>query len=362
MEMRYNPLGRTGLFVSELCLGTMTFAGKGLYRAIGEVSEKEAERLIGTALDSGINFIDTANVYSDGDSERLVGAALKSLARPREQVVVATKVRGRVGPGVNEVGLSRAHIMSAIDASLRRLGLDHVDLYQIHGLDPATPIEETIRAFDDVVRAGKARAVGWSNLPAWVAAKALTWASDRGLTRFESAQVYYSIAGRDIEREVAPLCQAEGIAVLPWSPLAGGLLSGKFDPEKKGPSDSRRASFDFPPVNMERLPRVLAALREVAGAHGVSVARVALAWLLTRPFVTSVIIGAKRPEQLVDNIAAADLRPRLSAEQLAALDRASALPPEYPNWMIEFQNARDPRGTAGGPTEATVRAVADSLK
>jgi aryl-alcohol dehydrogenase-like predicted oxidoreductase len=190
----------------------------------------------------------------------------------------------------------------------------------------------------------------------------LTWASDRGLTRFESAQVYYSIAGRDLEREIAPLCQAEGVALLPWSPLAGGLLSGKFDPEKKGPADARRASFDFPPVNMERLPRVLAALREVGDAHGVSVARVALAWLLTRPFVTSVIIGAKRPEQLADNLAAADLRPRLSAEQLASLDRASALPPEYPGWMVEFQNARDPRGTAGGPTEATVRAVAEGLK
>ncbi|HEY7373784.1 MAG TPA: aldo/keto reductase [Polyangia bacterium] len=360
--MRYNPLGRTGLFVSELCLGTMTFAGTGIYKAIGQVSETEAERLVGAALDGGINFIDSANVYSDGESERLLGAALKSLGRPREQVVVATKVRGRVGPGVNQVGLSRAHIMSAIDDSLRRLGLEHVDLYQIHGFDPATPIEETIRALDDVVRAGKARAIGWSNLPAWVASKALTWSSDRGLSRFESAQIYYSIAGRDIERELAPLCQAEGVAILPWSPLAGGLLSGKFDPDKKGPADARRASFDFPPVNMERLPRVLAALREVAGAHGVSVARVALAWLLTRPFVTSVIIGAKRPDQLADNLAAAELRPRLTAEQLASLDQASALPLEYPGWMIDFQNARDPRGTAGNLTAETVRAVAERLK
>jgi aryl-alcohol dehydrogenase-like predicted oxidoreductase len=360
--MRYNSLGRTGLFVSELCLGTMTFGGKGVYQAIGQVSAPEAERLVGAALDGGVNFIDTADVYSDGDSERLLGAALRSLGRPREQVVVATKVRGRVGPGVNEVGLSRAHIMSAIDASLRRLGLDHVDLYQIHGFDPVTPIEETIRALDDVVRAGKARALGWSNLPAWVASKALTWASERGLTRFESAQVYYTIAGRDIEREIAPLAQAEGVGILPWSPLAGGLLSGKFDPEKKGPSDARRASFDFPPVNMERLPRVLTALREVARAHGVSVARVALAWLLTRPFVTSVIVGAKRPDQLADNLAAADLRPQLSPEQLALLDKASALPAEYPGWMVDFQNARDPRGTAGALTEAAVRAAAERLK
>jgi aryl-alcohol dehydrogenase-like predicted oxidoreductase len=358
--MRYNPLGRTGLYVSEMCLGTMTFGGKGVYQAIGQVAAQEAERLVGAALDAGVNFVDTADVYSDGESERLLGAAMKALGRPREQVVVATKVRGRVGPGVNEVGLSRAHVLHAIDASLRRLDLEHVDLYQIHGHDPATPIEETLRALDDVVRSGKARYVGWSNLPAWVASKALTCASERGLARFESAQVYYSIGGRDIEREIAPLCQAEGVAILPWSPLAGGLLSGKFDPEKKGPSDARRAAFDFPPVNMERLPRVLTALREVAGAHQVSVARVALAWLLTRPFVTSVIIGAKRPDQLADNLAAAELR--LAPEEVALLDRASALPPEYPGWMVEFQNARDPRGTTGTPSEATIRAVAASLK
>src|SRR3954470_9488462 len=268
--MRYNPLGKTGLFVSELCLGTMTFGGKGLYTAIGDLDAKAAEQLVGTALDAGVNFIDTADVYSEGDSERLLGAALRSLARPREQIVVATKVRGRVGPGVNEVGLSRAHILASIDRSLARLGLDHIDLYQIHGFDPATPIEDTVRALDDVVRSGKVRYVGFSNLPAWVASKALTLAAERGLSRFVSAQVYYSLVGRDIEREIAPLCQAEGVAILPWSPLAGGLLSGKFDPAKKGPADARRASFDFPPVDLERLPRVLTALREVADAHSVS--------------------------------------------------------------------------------------------
>jgi aryl-alcohol dehydrogenase-like predicted oxidoreductase len=355
-----NPLGNTGLYVSELCLGTMTFGGSGVYQAIGKVGEQEAERLVGGALDAGVNFIDTANVYSDGESERLLGAALKALGRPREQVVVATKVRGRVGPGVNQVGLSRGHILSAIDDSLRRLGLDHVDLYQIHGFDPATPLEETLRALDDVVRAGKARYVGFSNLLAWQAAKALTLASERRLARFESAQVYYSIAGRDIEREIVPLAQAERVAILPWSPLAGGLLSGKFDPEKKGPADARRAAFDFPPVNMERLPRVLSALREVADANQVSVARVALAWVLTRPFVTSVIIGVKRPEQLADNLAATELR--LAPEHVARLDAASALPAEYPAWMLEFQNARDPRGTTGGPSEAAIRAVAERLK
>jgi aryl-alcohol dehydrogenase-like predicted oxidoreductase len=286
---------------------------------------------------------------------------LKALGRPREQVVVATKVRGRVGPGINEVGLSRAHILASIDASLRRLGLDHVDLYQIHGFDPATPIEETVRALDDVVRSGKARYVGFSNLPAWVASKALTFAAANGLARFQSAQVYYSIAGRDIEREIAPMCQAERVAILPWSPLAGGLLSGKFDPGKKGPAEARRASFDFPPVNLERLPRVLAALRAVAEATSASVARVALAWQLTRPFVTSIIIGARKREQLVDNLAAADLT--LSTEHVKLLDDASVLPPEYPGWMVEFQNGRDPRGVARGtPSEAQIRAAAERLK
>jgi len=358
--MRYNLFGQTGLYVSELCLGAMTFGGGGTWTAIGELGGREADELVGTALDGGVNFFDTADVYSDGQSERLLGAAFKALARPREQIVVATKVRGRVGPGVNQVGLSRAHILASIDASLQRLGLDHVDLYQIHGYDPVTPIEEIVRTLDDVVRSGKARYVGFSNLPAWLASKALTFASAHGLARFQSAQVYYSIAGRDIEREIAPMCQAERVAIMPWSPLAGGLLSGKFDPDKSGPADARRAKFDFPPVNMERLPRVLGALREVAAATGTSVARVALAWQLTKPFVTSIIVGAKKKEQLVDNLAAAQLV--LSADQIKALDAASALPAEYPGWMVEFQNARDPRGAARMPTEAEIRAVADRLK
>jgi aryl-alcohol dehydrogenase-like predicted oxidoreductase len=359
--MRYNLLGKTGLYVSELCLGAMTFGGAGgMWQAIGQLGQKEVLELISSALDAGVNFIDTADVYADGASERLVGEALKTLNRPREQFVVATKVRGRVGSGINQVGLSRAHILASIDASLRRLGLDHVDLYQIHGFDPATPIEETVRALDDVVRSGKARYVGFSNLPAWVASHAITFAEQNGLARFQSAQVYYSMVGRDIEREIAPLCQARGLAILPWSPLAGGLLSGKFDPDKKGPADARRASFDFPPVNMERLPRVLTALRRVAEETGVSVARVALAWELSKPFVTSIIIGAKKPEQLVDNLAATELR--LSTEQLQLLNEASALPPEYPGWMVDFQNSRDPRGSAAPPTDAEIRAAAARLK
>jgi aryl-alcohol dehydrogenase-like predicted oxidoreductase len=339
--MRYNVLGRTGLFVSELCLGTMTFGGKGFWEAIGKLGGKEVETLVGTALDRGVNFVDTANVYSEGESERLLGGALRALGRPRDQLVVATKVRGRMGPGVNQVGLSRAHVLASIDQSLERLGLDHVDLYQIHGFDPVTPIEETVRALDDVVRSGKARYVGFSNLSAWLAMKAMGFAEANGLARFQSAQVYYSIAGRDIEREIVPLAQSEGLAILPWSPLAGGLLSGKFDPDKKGPEGARRSSFDFPPVDRERLPRVLGALRRVASESGVSVARIALAWQLTRPFVTSVIVGAKNTAQLLDNLDAADVK--LSPEHVRQLDEASALPSEYPGWMLEWQN-RDPRG------------------
>jgi aryl-alcohol dehydrogenase-like predicted oxidoreductase len=340
--MRYKVLGKTGLFVSEMCLGTMTFGGKGFWEVVGRLGNEEAERLVGSALDAGVNFIDTADVYSEGESEKLLGAALAALARPREQVVVATKVRGRAGPGVNQVGLSRGHILASIDLSLKRLGLDHVDLYQIHGFDPVTPIEETVRALDDVVRSGKARYVGFSNLAAWQAMKAIGYAEAHGLARFQSAQVYYSIAGRDIEREIAPLAQSEQVAILPWSPLAGGLLSGKFKPNEKGPEGARRTSFDFPPVDRERLPRVLDALREVASALDVSVARVALAWQLTRPFVTSVIIGAKSREQLHDNLAATELV--LSPEQVKRLDDASALPSEYPGWMLDWQN-REPRGT-----------------
>ena len=340
--MRYKLLGKTGLYVSELCLGTMTFGGKGFWEAIGKLGSKDVDTLVGTALDHGVNFIDTADVYSEGESERLLGASLASLGRPRDQIVVATKVRGRLGKGVNQVGLSRGHILSSVDQSLQRLGLDYIDLYQIHGYDPVTPIEETVRALDDVVRSGKVRYVGFCNLAAWHAMKAVGFAEANGLARFQSAQMYYTIAGRDIEREIVPMAQSEGLAILPWSPLAGGLLSGKFDPNKQGPAGARRSSFDFPPVNMERLPRVLEALHSVATEANQSVARVALAWLLSRPFVTSVIIGAKTSEQLLDNLAAADSQ--LSSEQLKRLDEASALPSEYPGWMLDFQN-REPRGT-----------------
>ena len=343
--MRYRRFGNTGLYVSELTLGTMTFGGTGsFWQVMGALGGSAVDELLGATLDGGVNLIDTADVYGEGQSETLVGAALGALERPRDQYLIATKVRGRTGPGPNQIGLSRGHIMDAIDASLRRLRLDYVDLYQIHGVDPETPLEETVRALDDITRAGKVRYVGFSNLAAWQAMKALGFADREGLNRFVSAQVYYSIAGRDIEREIVPLAEDQGLAILPWSPLAGGLLSGKFDLDNPGPEGARRATFDFPPVNLDRGKVVLRALRSVADATGVSVARIALAWLLTRRFVTSVIIGAKNREQLADNLAASELT--LSPEHIAELDAASALPAEYPGWMFGFQNRqRAPEGT-----------------
>ncbi len=335
--MRNHPLGRTGLFVSELCLGTMTFGGgEGIWRQIGNLQQSDAERLVGQALDAGINFIDTADVYSGGLSEQITGQALKNLKVPRDNVVVATKVFGETGSGANARGATRSHILDGVKASLKRLQLDHIDLYQIHGFDPATPIEETMRALDQLVRHGHVRYVGVSNWAAWQIVKALGIAERLGLARFESLQAYYTVAGRDLERELIPMLRSEGLGLMVWSPLAGGLLSGKYGREQQqGEQGSRRATFDFPPVDRERAYDSIDAMRPIAEAHGVSVAQVALAWLLHQPQVTSVIVGAKRPEQLADNLAAAQLD--LSAQELAQIDQVSRLPAEYPGWMLERQ-------------------------
>jgi aryl-alcohol dehydrogenase-like predicted oxidoreductase len=333
--MRYRKFGRTGLFVSELCLGTMTFGGgEGLWSQIGTLQQAEAEGLIGRALDAGINFIDTADVYSDGRSELITGQALINLRVPRENVVVATKVFGETGAkGVNSRGMSRFHIMDGVKASLKRLQLDHIDLYQIHGFDPVTPIEEAVQALDNLVRDGQVRYVGVSNWAAWQIMKALGISERLGLARFESLQAYYTIAGRDLERELVPLLRSEEVALLVWSPLAGGLLSGKFGRDLKAEAGSRRIAFDFPPVNVERAYDCIDLMRKAAVARGVSVAQIAIAWLLHQKAVTSVIIGAKRVEQLTDNIAATAIT--LSDDELGALDKVSALPAEYPGWMLE---------------------------
>jgi aryl-alcohol dehydrogenase-like predicted oxidoreductase len=345
--MRYNLLGRTGLFVSELCFGTMTFGGgEGIWRQIGDLQQADAERLVGRALDAGINFIDTADVYAQGLSEQITGQALKNLKVPRDQVVVATKVFGMTAQAPNTRGASRAHILAGVKASLQRLQLDHIDLYQIHGFDPATPIEETVRALDTLVQHGHVRYVGVSNWAAWQIVKALGIAERLGLTRFESLQAYYTLAGRDLERELVPMLDSEGLGLMVWSPLAGGLLSGKYGREQQGEAGSRRTTFDFPPVERERAYDCIDAMREIARHKGVSVAQIALAWLLHQRAVTSVIVGAKKAEQLDDNIAAT--RVELDAMELARLDAVSALPAEYPGWMLERQ---------GGPRREQLEAA-----
>jgi aryl-alcohol dehydrogenase-like predicted oxidoreductase len=335
--MRYTKFGSTGLLVSELCLGTMTFGGEGgIWQHIGKLQQSEAENLIGRAIDGGINFIDTADVYSEGLSETMTGTALKNLKVPREDVVIATKVFGETGTkSVNSRGSSRYHIMEGVKASLRRLQLDHIDLYQLHGFDPATPIEETLRALDTLVQQGHVRYIGVSNWAAWQIAKALGISERLGLARFESLQAYYTIAGRDLEREIVPMLQSEGVGLMVWSPLAGGLLSGKYGRNVKAEEGSRRTTFDFPPVDLERGYDCVDAMRRIAQAKGVSVAQIALAWLLHQKVVTTVIIGAKRVDQLEDNLAATQVR--LSADELAELDKVSALPPEYPGWMLARQ-------------------------
>jgi len=335
--MRYNPLGQTGLYVSELCLGTMTFGGgEGMWRAIGAVQQQDADDLLRTALDAGINFIDTANVYAEGLSEEITGQALKNIGVPRDQVVVATKVLGPMGEGPNQRGASRYHILDQAKASLKRMQLDHIDLYQIHGFDPLTPIEETLEALDILVRHGHVRYVGVSNWAAWQIAKALGIAERKNLAPFRSLQAYYTVAGRDLEREIVPMLTSEKMGLMVWSPLAGGLLSGKYDRDNQTSGDGRRANFDFPPVNRDRAFDAIDVMRRIAQEKAASVAQVALAWLLHQPVVTSVIVGANRVEQLTDNLGAVDLE--LSADDLAAIDAVTALPAEYPGWMLERQS------------------------
>ena len=335
--MRYNPLGRTGLFVSELCLGTMTFGGAGFFEYMGGLKQDEADPLVKAALDAGVNFIDTANVYSNGLSEEVTGKAIKNIGIARHDVVLATKAFGPMGEGPNQRGLSRTHLIEACRESLKRLGTDYIDLYQVHGFDAATPIDETLRALDMLVSHGHVRYIGLSNWAAWQVEKALGVSERLNLARFQSVQSYYSLAGRELEREIVPMLRAEGMGLMVWSPLAGGFLSGKYsDAAGGGANDKgRRDTRAFPPVDEARGNKVVEVMRPIAAAHGRSVAQVALAWLLHQPAVTSVIMGAKRQDQLSDNLGAADLF--LSADELKALDEASTLPAEYPGWMFAVQ-------------------------
>lgn len=334
--MKHRPLGRTGLYVSEICFGTMTFGGQGWWKAMGEVDQGNANALVERALAAGVNFIDTADVYSEGHSERILGQALRDLKVKREDVIIATKVRGRTAPGPNTVGLSRGHIMHAVEASLKRLGLDYIDLYQVHGADLVTPIEETMSALDNLVSRGLVRYIGCSNMAAWQIMKALGLSRQYNYARFETVQAYYTIAGRDLEREIIPMLSDQQLGLMVWSPLAGGLLSGKFGRQSATPNDARRLTFDFPPVNKEHAFDIVDVIRPIAEARGVSVARIALAWLLHQKAVMSVIVGAKTITQLDDNLAATEIT--LSTEELATLDKASALAREYPQWMLDRQH------------------------
>ncbi|MEU8058093.1 aldo/keto reductase [Microbispora bryophytorum] len=343
--MKYRLLGHTGVWVSEISLGTMTFGGKEhpVFRTMGALGQEEVDRVVGTALDAGINFFDTADVYADGESEELLGRAI---GRRRRDVVLATKLLAPVGPGPNDQGLSRLHVMRALDDSLRRLKTDYIDLYQLHNYDHVTPIEETLSALDDAVRQGKVRYIGCSNFAAWQISKALGVSALHNQAKFAANQTLYSLVSRDAERDLVPMAEDAGLSLTVWQPLAGGFLTGKFD--RGGATteqDSRRArnGYDFVPFDEEKGFRVLDVLRTVAARHEVSPAQVAIAWLLAQRAVTSVIVGARKLEQLTDNIAAGDLA--LTEQDLAELDEVSRPPIAYPNWIQEqFAPVRIPAG------------------
>jgi aryl-alcohol dehydrogenase-like predicted oxidoreductase len=343
--MRYNRLGQSGLVVSELCLGAMTFGNRPSGFFQHDLDREGSTALVRQALEAGVNFIDTANLYTGGQSEEFVGDALRALGVARDQVVIATKGMGPMGEGPNDAGANRYHLLHQIDASLTRLGLEHVDLYQLHGWDPNCGIEEPLRALEDIVRSGRARYVGVSNWAAWQIAKALGIAERRGWDKFASVQALYTAANRELERELVPMMTSEGLGLMVWSPLAGGLLSGKYarDADAHGAAgqltgEGRRAKLDFPRTDKELAFELVEAMRPMAAARGVSVAAIALAWLLHQPVVSSVIVGARRPDQLAENLAASEIE--LASDELARLDALGAPEPEYPGWALASQVTR----------------------
>jgi aryl-alcohol dehydrogenase-like predicted oxidoreductase len=342
--MQYSRLGGTGLIVSRLAFGSMTFgAGTGVFASTYKVDQENADRLVARARDAGVNFFNTADVYAAGESERMLGRALGTR---RPEVVIATKLANRTGPALVDAGLSRRQVFAAAEGSLERLGTDYIDLYLVHKVDTLTPIEETIEALEDLVRQGKVRYIGFSNWPAWLAAKAVGIQRANGWSQFRAAEMYYSLVGRDLEHDVLPFCIDAGIGVMVWSPLAGGFLSGKYRRDKpKGDSSDRLSGLDFLPYDRERGHGIVDLLRSIATKHGASPAQVALAWLLTRPGVSSILIGASKVEQLDDNLGASDLR--LTAEDLAALDDASRPTVPYPHWftpMVADRRAHEALG------------------
>lgn len=327
--MDYRQLGRSGLRVSTITLGTMGFGGTGFAQVVGQIDVDGARRQISMCRDAGVNLFDTADMYSAGLSEEILGQALGS---DRDDVLIATKVRFPMGDGPNDAGLSRHHIVAGCEASLRRLGTDHIDLYQAHEWDGVTPVEETMAAFDTLVTSGKVRYVGCSNFAAWQMTKSLGISDRLGLTRYVSTQIHYTLQAREAEHEIVPACLDQGVGILVWSPIAGGLLSGKYRRGVSAPEGSRHLTdWDEPPVpDQDKLYDIVDKLVEIGDGHGVSAAQVALAYLLDKPGVTSVIVGARTPEQLADNVAAASLA--LSADEVAALDDVSASPLPYPFW------------------------------
>jgi aryl-alcohol dehydrogenase-like predicted oxidoreductase len=316
----------------------MTYGGggAGIWASIGKLQQDAVDEQVKSAVDAGINFIDTANVYSLGQSETLLGQSLKSLALPRDQLIIATKATGSMNETPNGRGQSRHHLFNEVDASLKRLQLDYIDLYQLHAFDPLTPFEESLSALNDLVRSGRVRYIGLCNMAAWQIMKSLAVSDRHAWARFSSVQAYYTIAGRDLEREIVPMISDQKLGLMVWSPLAGGLLSGKFrSADDKGPAGARRATFDFPVVNKDRAFQCIEVMRPMAAERRISVAQIALAWLLAKPFVSTVIIGAKSMDQLRDNIAST--RVQLSDSELRTLDEVSQLSPEYPGWMLAFQ-------------------------
>lgn len=328
MRMRF--LGKTGIKVSELCFGTMTFGGRSFFKHIGGLGQKEATHLVDMSLEAGINFFDTADVYSEGLSEEMLG---KALGKRRKDIILATKVRLKMGPGPNEVGLSRHHIIEGCNASLKRLGTDYIDLYQVHNFDPDTPLEETMRALDDLVRQGKVRYIGCSNFSGWQLMKALAISDKRGWDRFVTLQALYSLLARELENEMVPLCLDQGLGILVWSPLSGGFLSGKYRRGKPQPKGTRLSGSQprFQPLDEEKGYDIVEELDKIAKAHKATVAQAALNYLLAKEGVSSVIIGARTPEQLADNLKTVEWE--LSAEEVARLDEMSQPIPLYPYWM-----------------------------
>lgn len=335
MKMRF--LGNSGVKVSELCFGAMTFGGKGYWKVIGELEQKDANELVNLALEAGVNFFDTADVYSEGLAEEILG---KALGKHRNEIILATKVRGRTGKGPNEVGLSRHHIIENCNASLKRLGTDYIDLYQLHGFDPYTPQEETLRALDDLVRAGKVRYIGASNHSGWQLMKALAISDKQNLEKFVTLQAHYSLVSRDLENELVPLCLDQKLGILPWSPLGGGFLTGKYRRGKDRPKNARRTDREsqFLQFDEERGFDIVDELEKIAQNHNATIAQAALNYLLRKPGVTSVIIGARTKEQLTDNLKTTDWE--MTAEEVAKLDELSAPTKVYPYWMLQ-QLAQD---------------------